>query len=508
MDLRRFIINLISNGLSALSGIGLSFFLTPYIVETLGKEGYGFYPLSSNFVMYAGILTTALNSMSSRFITISLEKKDIKQVNTYFNSVLFGNLLVSLFFLVVGGLFIFFADAILDIPIGLKLDVKFLFAFVFLGLIINVSSSVFSVSAFALNRFDRLAMINIGVNIIRLLTIIILFYIFTPRLYFLGLASVFSALYFLFASYRVTKKLLPEVHFSLNDFSWNALSILVGAGVWNSILALSNVINTQVDLILANRFFGASEMGLLSLTKIVPTALQMLLGIVVPLFLPDLLKAYANGEISKMKTNLDFSFKAIFIIVLFPVAIFFVYGEDFFKLWLPNEDSTQLYRLSIITLTPLLIHGTIETIHHVFVITNKLKAASFWGIFISLTSFILVILLCRYSNLGIYAIPMAGLLTGTISHLTFTPLYAAKCLDENAVYFYKRILKGTFSFLLLFALAFIWKEAKLVITTTWLGLFSNLFILGSVLFIICLFLMFDIAVLHRFYLKTIKKIKI
>ncbi len=283
---------------------------------------------------------------------------------------------------------------------------------------------------------------------------------------------------------------------------------MVGAGVWNSILALSNVINTQVDLILANRFFGASEMGLLSLTKIVPTALQMLLGIVVPLFLPDLLKAYANGEISKMKTNLDFSFKAIFIIVLFPVAIFFVYGEDFFKLWLPNEDYTQLYRLSIITLTPLLIHGTIETIHHVFVITNKLKAASFWGIFISLTSFILVILLCRYSNLGIYAIPMAGLITGTISHLTFTPLYAAKCLDENAVYFYKRILKGTFSFLLLFALACIWKEANLVITTTWLGLFSNLFILGGVLFIICLFLMFDIAILHRFYLKIIKKIKI
>ena len=35
-------------------------------------------------------------------------------------------------------------------------------------------------------------------------------------------------------------------------------------------------------------------MGLLSLTKIVPTALQMLLGIVVPLFLPDLLKAYVR----------------------------------------------------------------------------------------------------------------------------------------------------------------------------------------------------------------------
>lgn len=508
MDLRRFIVNLISNGLSALSGIGLSFFLTPYIVATLGKEGYGFYPLSNNFVMYAGILTTALNSMSTRFITISLEKNDIKQVNIYFNSVLFGNLLISVFFFFVGALFCFFADLILEIPTHLKPDVKLLFAFVFLGLIINVSSSIFSVSSFALNRFDKLAMINIGVNIIRLLTIILLFYIFTPQLYFLGLSSVFSAFYFLFASYRMTKRILPEVYFSLGDFSWHALSILVGAGIWNSVLALSNVINTQVDLILANRFFGASEMGILSLTKFVPTALQLLLGIIVPLFLPELLKAYANGDTKRMKVNLDHSFKAIFLIVLLPIAMFFVYGEDFFKLWLPNEDSKQLYILSIITLIPFLIHGTIETIHHVFVITNKLRAASFWGVFVSMASFILVILLCRYSKLGIYAIPIATLITGTISHLTFTPLYAAKCLDEKAVYFYKRILKGAISFILLLALAFIWKEAKLVVSDTWFGLLSNFFIVGVVLFIVCLFLVFDSAILQRFYLDIRKKIKI
>jgi len=249
-------------------------------------------------------------------------------------------------------------------------------------------------------------------------------------------------------------------------------------------------------------------MGQLSLTKVVPTALQMLLGIIVPLFLPDLLKAYANGQIDKMKTNLDFSFKAIFLIVLLPIAIFFVYGEDFFKLWLPKEDSKQLYFLSIVTLIPFLIHGIIETIHHVFVITNKLKAASLWGIFISVTSFILVILLCRYSNLGIYAIPMATLITGTISHLTFTPLYAAKCLNENVVYFYKRILKGAFSFIVLVTVAFIWKEAKLLRSNTWFGLFSNLFIVGVVLFIVCLFLMFDRAILQRFYLEIRKKIKI
>lgn len=140
MDKKRFFINLISNFFSALSGIGISFFLTPYIVETLGKEAYGFFPLSNNFIMYAGIITTALNSMSGRFITISLEQKDIKKVNVYFNSVLFGNIIISLFFILISVLFYFFIDKILNIPINLFTDVRLLFMLMFISLIIGVSS--------------------------------------------------------------------------------------------------------------------------------------------------------------------------------------------------------------------------------------------------------------------------------------------------------------------------------------------------------------------------------
>ncbi|MGY5255026.1 hypothetical protein, partial [Sphingobacterium spiritivorum] len=119
MDKKRFLINLMSNFLSALSGLGLSFFLTPYLVETLGKEAYGFYPLSNNFMMYAGIMATALNSMAGRFIAISLEKKNIKEVNVYFNSVLVGNMFLSLFFIIVGAVISFYIDRILDVPFNI-----------------------------------------------------------------------------------------------------------------------------------------------------------------------------------------------------------------------------------------------------------------------------------------------------------------------------------------------------------------------------------------------------
>lgn len=502
MDKRQFFINLISNLLSAFTGVGVSFFLTPYIVETLGKEAYGFFPLSTNFVMYTGIITTALNSMAARFITMSLERKDVKEANVYFNSVLFGNFIISGLFIVVSILFCLFINLILDVPVHLISDVRLLFVLVFLSLIINVSSSVFSIAAFALNRLDKIAFYNFVVNVLKLTITIVLFYFFTPRIYFLGIVVLVNAIYFFYVNYRTTKRLLPEVRISLSMFSWQAVILLVGSGIWNSVMSLSNVINTQLDLLVANKFFNASGMGLLSLTKFVPTAIQLLLGIVVPVFLPEMIKAYAAKDDLKFKSILSFSFKAIFLMVLIPLAIFFVYGEEFFKLWLPGQDHRTLYFISLITLVPIVINSTIDTIYHVFVITNRLRLASFWGIFISLLNLVLVILLCVYSNLGIYAIPLAALITGILSHVTFTPLYASYCLGESKWYFLIKIANGITGFVLLVALTYLWKYFNFFAVNSWPTFIANILLIGTILFVVTLFMKFDkeklIEILSKF----------
>ncbi|RZJ82294.1 MAG: hypothetical protein EOO47_01105 [Flavobacterium sp.] len=505
MDKRRFAINLISNFFSAISGVGISFFLTPYIVEHLGREAYGFFPLSNNFVMYAGIITTALNSMSSRYITISLEKKDIKEVNTYFNSVLFGNIIISLGFAIVSAVFCLFIDKILDIPANLIYDVRLLFIFIFFSLVINVSSAVFQVTAFALNRFDKLAFINIISNVLKLGAIILLFYFYTPRIYFLGVTTAATALYMLFANYRLTKKLLPEIQIDWSFFSKSALYVIVGSGIWNSVMAMSNVINTQLDLLIANHFFGASGMGFLSLTKFIPNAIYILLGIIVPIFLPEMLKAYAQNDMGKLKKTLDLSFKAIFLVVLVPLSVFFVYGEVFFRLWLPTQDAHALHILSVITLVPFVVHGTVETVYHVFVITNKLRMASFWGIFISLFNFVLVIILCKYSSLGVYSIPVAALISGVLSHLTFTPLYAAYCLQESRWYFFVKIIKGLAGFVFLIALAYGWKQLNLFTVNSWLTFLSNCIALGLILMLVTLVMKFDKQTLLGFASKLKRK---
>lgn len=70
-DNKQTTINLITSLAAFVINAGISFVLTPYILEKLGNEAYGFIGLAYDFVNYAGILTLALNSMSCRFVSYS-----------------------------------------------------------------------------------------------------------------------------------------------------------------------------------------------------------------------------------------------------------------------------------------------------------------------------------------------------------------------------------------------------------------------------------------------------
>ncbi|WP_152599321.1 oligosaccharide flippase family protein, partial [Bifidobacterium subtile] len=90
---RQLAVNMIAGIISLGVQFGVSFVLTPYIVRTLGSEAYGFIPLANQIVGYTTIVTTALNSMASRFISIEMNRENTKQANIYFNSVLISNII-------------------------------------------------------------------------------------------------------------------------------------------------------------------------------------------------------------------------------------------------------------------------------------------------------------------------------------------------------------------------------------------------------------------------------
>ena len=78
------IINITAAVLNMLVTTLISFVLSPYIVSTLGVEANGFVGLAQNFITYAALISTALNSMGSRFMMMAYYNDEHDKLRRYF----------------------------------------------------------------------------------------------------------------------------------------------------------------------------------------------------------------------------------------------------------------------------------------------------------------------------------------------------------------------------------------------------------------------------------------
>ncbi len=76
---KQFALNTTAIGLNLLVQFTINFFLTSYLVRTVGSTAYGFFTLANTMVNYALIISTALNSMSARFVGIEYHKQNFKE---------------------------------------------------------------------------------------------------------------------------------------------------------------------------------------------------------------------------------------------------------------------------------------------------------------------------------------------------------------------------------------------------------------------------------------------
>ena len=145
-----------------------SFFLSPYIVQTLGVEAKGFVTLATNFVSYATLVIVALNSLANRFITIKIHQGDYEGANRYYSSVFAGNI-ITLAVLFLPAIFcIVYIDRIVNVPPGLVTDVKILFALVFSSFFISTGTPKWQVATFATNKLHLKYIRDMESNLIKL----------------------------------------------------------------------------------------------------------------------------------------------------------------------------------------------------------------------------------------------------------------------------------------------------------------------------------------------------
>ena len=188
-------INLIAQIIAFGINLGISFFLTPFIIEKVGVEANGFVSLANNFIEYAQLVTVAINSMAGRFITIRIHQKKQEEANKYFSSVFIDNLIISIILTTLSVIVILFINNLVNISDSILNDVRILWSFIFANFILSLFTSVFNVSTFIKNRLDLNAFCNIKGYLIRIVILLFCYIVLDVHVWYIGMALFFMGLY-------------------------------------------------------------------------------------------------------------------------------------------------------------------------------------------------------------------------------------------------------------------------------------------------------------------------
>lgn len=492
-------VNMFASMLTYFISLLISFFLSPFIVENIGVDANGFIGLANNFISYASLITVALNALASRFITINIYKKNYIGASKYFSSVFYSNVFLSVILAVVGLIVVTFLNSFIEVSDSLLLDVQVLFSLLFADCIVSTISSVFNVATFARNKLYLNSFRLIESNIIRVLSIVILFKCFEPHLFYVGIASLIQVVYCFIVNIIYTKKLLPEIKLSRRNFNFKMVRELIAGGIWSLINRLGQILLDGLDLLITNVFINAISMGLLSLSKTIPGVINGIVSAVVSIFSPNYTALYACGKTEELIKSIKQSMKIMGVVANIPVIILVVCGKEFYKLWQPTVDAEILYRLSLLGCACIIFSGGINCIYNIFTLVNKLRANAIVVIVAGLLSIFTVYILLKTTSLGVYAVAGVSTVFSILRNLIFTAPYGAKCLGLKWYTFYPDIIKPVIYVLLTCAFCFV--IVSNIDANNWI----LLIIKGCISVVIALLIGYFI-ILNKDERKTIKKV--
>lgn len=479
-DSFRTAVNIISSiGVLTLN-ICISFFLSPYIIRTIGVEANGFVNLANSFIAYADLVVTALNAMAARYITLAYVKKDYSKASLYYNSVFWGNLIIAGVLLVPATILIVRLELFVDVPDNILLDVKILFALAFFAFFARTVAPNWDCGTTVTNRMDRSSFASIIASVIKCTLLVCMFSVLAPHVWYVGLAVAVSSLFLLGAQGYNTHTLTPELHIKIKKplCSFDALRELVGSGIWSSAAIAGNTLMSGLDLLVCNTYLGATLMGILSVSKSIPNILVTFSETIRGAFGPELTIAYAKGDKANISNCMVRSIKVSSVLVTIPTAGIIVMSDALYRLWIPSQDAKLLQTLTSLAILRYIVCSGVQNLNSVFVTVNKVKINSFALIITGAVSIGFTMLLIVCTDLDLFAVAGVSSIVMIIKDLCFMVPVTTKLLGLKWNTFYPQVGVSVLCSGLIIAVGII---VRLFIpVNTWTAFFSACFIIGAI----------------------------
>jgi membrane protein EpsK len=432
----RFAINLVSNvgqlGVTMVVGA----WYVPFLVRQLGPAAYGLIPLASSITSYMALITLGLNSAVGRYLTIALEQHDHRRANLIFNTSLWGSVGLTAVLLVPATLGMIYLDRLIRVPPGFESQARWLFAGTTAAFLLNEIKTPFDVSSFCRNRFELRNLVAVGEVLSRVGLVIILFYAIAPSINYVGLAIFSGTVVSSVGAFWLWKVLTPTLPMVPGQFDWQILRELPGTGGWVVINHIGAILYLSIDLLLANRMFGAEQSGKYAAVLQLPLLIRTVGSTIGAVFSPTVLFYYARQDLDGLMDYLARAVKCLGLLLALPISLMCGFAEPLLRLWL-GPGFASLHPLLFLMTAHLCINVPILPLLGLQLATNRVKVPAVVTVVMGLMNLGLAVVLAGPMHWGLYGIAAAGAIMLTLKNVFFTPIYGAHVLGKSCGVFFR-----------------------------------------------------------------------
>ncbi len=410
----------------------------PFLVRQLGPAAYGLIPLASSITSYMALITLGLNSAVGRYLTIALEQDDHQRANLIFNTSFWGSIALTAMLLIPAAAGMVYLDRIIRVPSGFEVQARWLFAGTVAAFLLNEIKTPFDVSSFCRNRFDLRNIVAISEVLVRVGLAVALFYALAPSINYVGFAIFSGTAVSALGAVWLWRLLTPTLHVEARGFDWGILRELTATGGWVIINQIGAILYLSIDLLVANRLFGAEESGKYAAVLQLPLLVRTLGSTIGAVFSPTVLSYFARRDLDGLMAYLARAVKCLGLMLALPISLMCGFAEPLLRLWL-GPGFSSLHPLLFLMAAHLCINVPILPLLGLQLAANRVKVPALVTVAMGMGNLGLALVLAGPMHWGLYGIAAAGAIMLTVKNVFFTPIYGAHVLGKPCGRFFREL---------------------------------------------------------------------
>jgi membrane protein EpsK len=431
--------NLVSSISCFALNVIVGIWIVPYLIKHLGLAAYGLVPLAVTVTSYMGLFTVALNASVGRFMTMALDRQDFTESNRVFNTAFWGTMAVLTILLGPALWLSAQARMFFNVPLGYEDQFVRLFLCAIGNFYLTTLSNPFGIASFCRNRFDLANTVNIAGTLVRVAAILLLFALFVPKVWHVGLAMLLAGIASLAFSVVVWRRLTPTLKLQRSAFSFQTLGQLAGMGGWMLINQIGSLLYLGIDLVVVNKMIGAAAGGQYGAVMTWSVMLRNLAGVVAVVFGPTIITLYSQKDAMGLVAYSRRAVKFVGLMMALPIGLICGFAQPLLHLWL-GPAYEPLAPLMILLSMHLCVNLAVLPLFNIQVATNHVRLPGILTCVMGVGNLGLALLLAGPVGWGVYGVAAAGAIMLTAKNIVFTPLYAAHVLRLDYPVFYREIL--------------------------------------------------------------------